>query len=93
MDSCEDCARGKQRKKNLNKIQSEKSNMRGKCLYMDFSLNKMKSGWGSKFWYIFIDEATGLKQRVFTPTKSNLAIFGILFLKKLRNKGINVKNI
>ena len=54
---------------------------------------KMRSSGGSKFWYIFVDEATGLKQSIFTPTKSNLAISGLQFLKKLRNKGIDVKNI
>ena len=40
-----------------------------------------------------MDEATGLKQRIFTPTKSKLAISGLHFLKKLRNKGINVQRI
>ena len=80
MNSCEDCARGKQRKKNMNKVLNEKSNLRGERLYMDGSSIKMKSGGGSKFWYIFVDEATGLKQSIFTPTKSKLAISGPQFL-------------
>ena len=55
MNSCEDCARGKQKKKNLNKVKDEKFSVRGEQLYMDGSSIKMKSGGGSKFWYIFVD--------------------------------------
>ena len=40
-----------------------------------------------------MDEATGLTQSIFTPTKSKLDLSGIQFLKKLRNKGINMENI
>ena len=61
------------------------------CMYV--SSIKISSGRGSKFWYIFVDEAIGLKQSIFTPTKSELAILGLLFLKKIKNKGINVRNI
>ena len=49
MNNCEDYTRGKQRKKNMNKVQNEKSNLRGEQLCMDGSSNKMKSGGGSKF--------------------------------------------
>ena len=70
MNSCEDCARGKQRKKNMNKVQNEKFSLRGERLYMDGSSIKMKSSGGSKFWYIFVDIATGLKQSLFTPIKA-----------------------
>ena len=48
MNSCEDCAREKQRKKNMNKFLNEKSNLRGERLYMDASSIKIKSGGGSK---------------------------------------------
>ena len=72
--------------KNLNKVQNEKSNTRGKRIYMDGSSIKMKSTGGSKFWYIFVYVATGLKHSIFTPTRSKLAISGLQFLKKLRNK-------
>ena len=59
---------------------------------MDCSSIKMKNRGGLKFWYIFVDEGTGLKKTIFTPTKSKLATSGLQFLKKLRNKGMNVKN-
>ena len=52
-------------------MHNEKSNKRGKQMYMDRSLIKRKSGGGSKFWYFFVDEATGLKQSIFTLTKSH----------------------
>ena len=86
-------AQEESKRKNVNKVKDEKFSVRGEQLYMDGSSIKMKSGGGSKFWYIFVDEETGLKQSIFTPTKSNLAISGLQFLKKLRNKGIDVKNI
>ena len=66
------------------------TNLRGERLYIDGSSIKMKSGGGIKFWYNIVDEATGLKQSIFTPTKSKLAISGLQFLKKLRKKGINL---
>ena len=69
----EDCARGKQKKKNLNKVQNEKSNTRREYINTDGSSIKMKCG-RSKYWYIFIFEVTGLKQSIFTPTKCKLAI-------------------
>ena len=41
-------ARDLNKRKNLNKVQNEKSNMRGERIYMDDSSKKMKSGGGSK---------------------------------------------
>ena len=53
-------------KKKLNKVKDEKFSVRGEQLYMGGSSIKMKSGGGSKFWYLFVDKATSLKQSIFT---------------------------
>ena len=72
-------------------MKNEKSNLRGWRIYIDGSSIKMKIGGESNFWYIFADEAIGLKQSIFTPPKSKLAISGLQFFKKLRNKDVKNK--
>ena len=52
----------------------------------------MRSGDGSKCWYIFVNEATGLKQSIFTESKKKSLEAELIFSRKMRLKLIKIKN-
>ena len=88
---CENCIISKIRKKNLGKIAKKKAVKRGDRVYFDASSIKNKNTGGSKYWFLFVDEATGHKMSYFGPTKSSLVRAGEKYVRWLRREGIEVK--
>ena len=88
--SCENCIISKIRKKNLGKIAGKKAVRRGGRIYFDTSSIKNTSAGGSKYWFLFVDEATGHKKSYFGPTKSSLVKAGEKYVRWLRREGIEV---
>jgi len=64
MDSCENCAIGKMREKNVEKGPKEKLSKPGYRFYIDIA-SKFTSAGGSKYWFLAVDEATHMKFTVF----------------------------
>ena len=50
-----------------------KRNKKGDRFNKDGNTIKMRSGGGSKYWYIFVDKATGLKPSIFTESNKNFS--------------------
>jgi len=77
---CEACVVSKIRKKNLKKISSNKSEIVGGRVFFDSSPIKNKSAGGSKYWILFVDEATGYKKSYFVKQKSEMSKIGEKYL-------------
>ena len=88
--SCESCIISKIRKKNLGKITGKKATRRGGRVYFDTSSIKNSSAGGSKYWFLFVDEATGHKKSYFGPAKKSLVKAGEKYVRWLRREGIEV---
>ena len=63
---------------------------KGGRVYFDASSIKNNSAGGSKYWFLFVDEATGHKKSYFGPTKSSLVKAGEKYVRWLRREGIKV---
>ena len=61
LENCENCAIGKMRQKNVEKGPKEKSTKPGYHMYIDLTSSKYISAWGSKYWFLAVDEATHMK--------------------------------
>lgn len=59
-------------------------------MYFDASSIKNSSAGGSKFWFLFVDEATGHKKSYFGPAKKSLVKAGEKYVRWLRREGIEV---
>ena len=90
---CEACIVSKIRKKNVKKISSKKSEIVGGRVFFDSSSIKNKSAGGSKYWILFVDEATGYKKSYFVKQKSEMSKIGEKYLTFLKKKGIEVKKL
>ena len=90
-DTCESCIVSKIRKKNLKKVSENKQSEIGGRIYFDSSSVKQESAGGSKYWILFVDEATGFKKSYFAKKKSEMCQIGEKFLCFLEKKGITVK--
>ena len=89
-DICESCIVSKIRKKNLGKVAEKKAKRKGGRVYFDTSSIKNASAGGSKYWFLFVDEATGHKKSYFGPTRSSLTTAGEKYVRWLRKEGIEV---
>jgi hypothetical protein len=90
---CKDCAIGKARQKNVNKLNEHKSIIKAERLYIDISSTSDESFGGSNFWILIVDEATRMKWSFFIKQKSDLAETLIKFLKSLEQEGNIVQYI
>ena len=76
----------------MNKLAKMKANKKGERVFFDTSSIKNESAGGSKYWFLFVDEATGLKKSFFGGAKSDLTSVGAEYVRLLRKEGIEVLN-
>ena len=70
METCDHCAIGKAKQKNLKKVNPKKSKIKGERFYMDISSVKSQSVGGAKYWALLEDEATEMCWSLFLRSKS-----------------------
>ena len=94
IEKCVHCAVEKIRKKNIAKVNENKSSIPGERMYLDISSMKHDSQGGKKHWAMLVDEATGYKKSFFMKKKSDQVVEIAQWLKNLNDKrGIKVKMI
>jgi hypothetical protein len=86
LETCENCAMGKAKQKNVPKVNENVSTVPGERLYIDISSIKERSIGGSKFWLLAVDEATHMKWSFFLKSKDQTTATMIPFLKELKAK-------
>ena len=92
-DVCEACSVTKSRRKNLNKVNTNPVSLPGERIYTDISYTEVKSGSGSNYWILSVDEVSGYSWSIFTSQKSDIPNKMIKLLHKIINDGKNIKFI
>ena len=94
MEICENCAKGKAKKKNVNKCNLKKYKNKGERIYIDLSSVRARSFGGAKFWVLIEDEATSHCWSLFLKNKSDLKHEVLPWVKLLKKKtGVDIKII
>ena len=70
-DTCQSCAEGKARQKNMSK-ESEQSKVKGERIYMDLSTVKNKSYGSKHHWVLMVEDYSKYKWSLFLKKKSDL---------------------
>ena len=86
-DVCEACSVTKSRRKNLNKVNTNPVSLPGEWIYTDISYTEVKSGSGSNYWILSVDEVSGYSWSIFTSQKSYIPNKMIKLLHKIINDG------
>ena len=90
-DVCEACSVTKSRRKNLNKVNTNPVSLPGERIYTDISYTEVKSGSGSNYWILSVDEVSGYSWSIFTSQKYDIPNKMIKLLHKIINDGKNIK--
>ena len=82
----EDWVVAKTRQKNVQKVTDKVYDRPGDMMYIDISLVKKYSQGGKKFWVLWRDAYSRMSFIHFVKNKSDLAVVGVKFLKKLKSQ-------
>ena len=91
--TCESCAKGKAKRKKINKVVKNPATKKGERIFMDISSINVKSKGGNKFWLLLQDEFTDCIWSFFMKKKSDLTSFVWKWLKKCKQDGITIQHI
>jgi transposase InsO family protein len=84
-NACADCAIGKARQKNLNKLWTNGSKVPGERLYVDISSIRGESYGGAKYWALVVDDCTDFCWSFFLKAKSDLKKKIVDLIKELKS--------
>ena len=93
VEKCESCALAKCRRTNLNKINTNKVEKPGERIYLYTSWTNLKSGGGSIYWFLLIDEVTQFSWSTFGKKKSDLSYKVFPIILGIFNNGYKVKKL
>ena len=85
LSTCEPCALGKSRQRNVNKVSTVTSDP-GERIYLDISYINKKSLGGSNYWLLLLDDNTDHGWSYFLKRKSDMAEKVIPWIKEMRSK-------
>jgi hypothetical protein len=93
LKTCESCAIGKAKQKNLSKHDERQSTHPGELVYLDIAGMKKPSKGKKRLWVIFVDSFSGCIISRFIQHKYELASVGTAVLQELESLNISVKTI
>ena len=91
LEVCDSCSLSKARRKDLNKINTHKSNIPGERIYADISYVNSLSLGKKRFWILFVDEYSRFKWSNFVERKSDFISTSVSRLRELIYMKFNLK--